>query len=143
MRATIAMLCPLLAAVTGCFQTQTASPNGPQAEGRTAWPKDWSPHLGQTVTVEGTAGNAKLGAVLQGAEGIIWIDGLEQWPEGFYTGDARSKRLRVTGTVIERDDMPAFIGDSSRAGIPVQSEKELAQANRRFLLKDAKWTVLD
>ena len=42
--------------------------------------------------------------------------------------------------------MPAFLvkpGEPPRSGIPVQTEEELARAKRRFLLKDAKWTVLD
>jgi hypothetical protein len=112
-----------------------------------AWPKDWSKHLGQTVTLEGTAANAKLGALLLAGDGeSIWIDGLDQWPEGFYSGGSKGKRVRVTGTVIKRDDMPVFVqkpGEPLREGIPVQSEEELEKAKWRFLLKDAKWTVLE
>jgi hypothetical protein len=123
-----------------------ATPDGGQKAGSMAWPRDWSKHLGKTVTLEGTAGNATLGALLIGDSGDIWIDGLEQWPEGFFPGEGKGKRLRVRGTVIQRDDLPAFLGkrgESSRAGVPVRSEKELKQAKRRFLLKDAKWIVLD
>ena len=48
--------------------------------------------------------------------------------------------------VIERDDLPVFIerpDTPPKAGIPVSSEKQLEKAKRRFLLKDAKWTVLE
>jgi hypothetical protein len=111
-----------------------------------AWPKDWSKHLGRTVTLEGTAADAQLGAVLEGDGGMIWIDGLEVWPKGFYTGEGKGKRLRVSGTVIQRSDLPAFVekpGEPPRSGIPVRSEQELEKAKSRFLLKDAHWTILE
>jgi hypothetical protein len=112
-----------------------------------AWPKDWSKHLGQTVTLEGTAANTKLGAVLEGDGRDIWIDGLDRWPEVFYSGGDNGKRLRVTGIVIKRDDLPVFVVEPGavpqKGGISVQSEEELAKAKWRFLLKDAKWTVLE
>jgi len=110
------------------------------------WPKDWSSLLGKTVTLEGTAADTKLGAMLVGKDNDIWIDGLHRWPEGFYLGGDKGKRLRVTGTVIRKDDLPAFVqkpGGIVQAGIPVESEKELAKAKRRYLLKDAKWVVLE
>jgi hypothetical protein len=86
----------LLAAVAGCSEPPTASPSGPTVEDRpAAWPKDWSKHLGQTVTLEGRAADAKLGALLEGDGRDIWIDGLDHWPEELYTGDGKGKRLRV------------------------------------------------
>ena len=110
------------------------------------WPEDWSVLLGQTVTLEGRAGNAKLGALLESDGRILWIDGLNNWPEGFYPGDGQGKRLRVTGTVIKRDDMPVFVqepGGPVKAGIPVRSKADLERARGRFLLTDVRWTVLD
>jgi hypothetical protein len=98
------------------------------------------------MTLEGTAADAKLGALLQGKEGLIWIEGLESWPEGFYSGGDQGKRLRVTGTVIRKDDLPVFVqkpGEPPGAAIPVASEEEREKAKRRYLLKDAKWTELD
>jgi hypothetical protein len=98
------------------------------------------------VTLEGTAANAKLGALLQGKDDAIWIDGLDSWPDGFYAGGDQGKRLRVTGTVIRKDDVPVFVqkpGEPPRAGIPVGSEEELEKARWRYLLADAKWTVVD
>src|SRR5580765_6347328 len=107
MRIVIGLLSLLVAGAIGCSQPETAGPSIPDPrEGVTAWPKDWSGHLGQTVTLEGTAADAKLGALLQGKEDVIWIEALEAWPEGLYSGGDRGKRLRVTGTVIRKDDLP-------------------------------------
>jgi hypothetical protein len=147
MRPVLGLLCLLLASVSGCSQAPTVSATTPDLEDSiTAWPKDWSGHVGQRVRLEGTAANTRLGALLQGEGGAIWIDGLDSWPEGFYSGGDRGKRLRVCGTVITKDDLPVFVqkpGDVPRAGIPVQSEEESEKAKRRYLLKDAKWTVLE
>jgi hypothetical protein len=137
----------LLPTICGCSQNQTPSlGDDVSKEHRLSWPKDWSDHLGRTVTLEGTAADAKLGALLQGEHDTIWIDGLDSWPEGFYSGGEKGKRVRVTGTVIQKDDMPVFLqkpGEPPRAGIPVCSEEELKKAKWRYLLKDAKWTVLE
>ena len=110
------------------------------------WPEDWSAVLGRTVTLEGRAANAKLGAILESDAGMVWIDGLDEWPEGFYPGHGKGKRLRVTGTVIKRDDLPVFVqepGGPVKAGIPVRSKADLEKAKGRFLLTGAKWAVLD
>jgi hypothetical protein len=108
-------------------------------------PKDWAGLLGQSITVEGTAQNAKLGAVLSDGGSSIWIDELDSWPEGFCVGEEPGKRVRVTGTVIERSDLPVFVpkeGEPPRAGIPVAEGTDLEKASRRFLLKDAKWDLV-
>lgn len=110
------------------------------------WPQDWSKSLGQTLTLEGKAINAKLGALLMEDGNSIWIDGLDAWPDGFYQGDDKGKRLRVTGEVIRRDDLPVFVpkpGEEAKAGIPVKSEEDLEKAKWRFLLKSAKWTEVE
>jgi hypothetical protein len=109
------------------------------------WPKDWSVLLGRSVTIEGTAVNAKLGALLLG-EGEIWIDGLDGWPEGFYLGGDKGKRVRVTGIVIEKHDLPVFVpkpGELPRTGMPVPEGTDLNEASQRFLLKDARWTLIE
>jgi hypothetical protein len=147
MRIMTGLLCLLLGSVCGYAQSQTGFPGGPSPHERVmAWPPDWSSHVGQTVTLEGTAVDAKLGALLQGQESAIWIDDLRAWPEGFYSGHGQGKRLRVTGMVIKRDDLPVFVqkpGAPPRAGMPVQSEEELDKAKWRYLLKGAKWIVLE
>jgi hypothetical protein len=111
-----------------------------------AWPRDWSKYLGRSITLEGKAANAKQGAVLLGDGDEIWIDGLEAWPDGFYLGGDDSKRVRVTGTVIERSDAPAFRshpGEAPRQGIPVPEGTDLSEAQKRFLLKDATWRLVE
>ena len=147
MRIVTTLLCFVLVSIYGCSPYRTASSNSPSPHERVmAWPKDWSGHLGQTVTLEGTAADAKLGALLQGEEGAIWIDGLDAWPEGFDAGGGRRKHLRVSGTVIKKDNLPVFVqqpGALPRAGMPVQSAEALEKAQWRYLLKDATWTVLE
>jgi hypothetical protein len=145
---TAVLLGVLLVFLAGCSQNQPVFTGDATAEKQTtAWPDDWSKLLGKTITLEGNAGNAHLGALLLGDRDEIWINGLDAWPDGFYTGGDKGKRLRVTGTVIKRADMPVFLvkpGESAtQAGIPVHSEEELQKAKGRYLLKDAKWTVLE
>src|SRR4051812_37010168 len=107
MRISFALVFLLLLFIAGCSQNPAPAPVASQTEApRTGWPEDWSRHLGETVTLEGKAANAKLGALLMGAKDEIWIDGLDAWPNGFYKGSDKGKRLKVTGTVIKRDDMP-------------------------------------
>lgn len=106
------------------------------------WPTDWSTLLGQTVTIEGTACNAKLGAMLKGDGPDIWIDGLDAWPPELYLGHGQGKRVMVTGTVTERYDLPIFVQEQGRlpkSGMPVAPGTNLEEASKRFLLRDPKW----
>ena len=112
-----------------------------------AWPGSWERVLGRKITLEGKAANAKAGALLLSEDGReIWIDGRDEWPAGLAGAGAQARRLRVTGTVIRRDDLPALVavpGEPERAGIPVASERELEGARIRYLLADASWEVVD
>ena len=55
MRIVAGLFCLLLGSVCGCSQYQTGFPGGPSPHERVmAWPTDWSGHVGQTVTLEGT-----------------------------------------------------------------------------------------
>jgi len=142
-------------AAIGCDQPQSA-PIEVLASDQLpiVWPDDWSNLLGQTVTLDGWAAESKIGPALfedtRFDKRSIWID-------GHFTGPRRSEQLRVTGTVISRDDMPVYladretgleVGDTSGlrfapAGIPVYSRAELNRQKWRFLLKDVTWKVLD
>jgi hypothetical protein len=101
-------------------------------------PEPWEAKVGQTVTIEGVAQDAKLGAlVLTGGSRTLWIDGLDAWPEGM-----RGKRVRVTGKMIQRSDLPVFVereGEPIMAGIPVPPGSDLEKSRRRFLLTEATW----
>jgi hypothetical protein len=144
-------------AVAGC--PRSADPDRAEEPARTGdpgrtdmsgevipWPASWADHVGQTVTVEGRALEAKLGPLLAGDGPDLWIDGLSAWPEGFYRGGEEGARVRVTGTVIERSDLPVFIEDGSgpaRAGMPAAPGTDLADARKRHLLTGATWILLD
>jgi hypothetical protein len=104
-------------------------------------PPTWEARLGQTVTIEGVAEPRKLGAYLAGDREHIWIDGLQDWP-----ADLVGRRVRVTGRVIARSDMPVFVkpppGEPMPAGIAVPPGTDLERAARRFLLADATWNLV-
>ena len=124
----------------------TQSPATKDKASPTTWPKDWTAHLGKVVTVEGKAVNMKVGAALFGDGEAIFVDGIDFWPDGYYLGEERGKRLRVTGTVIDRHDLPVFIpkeGELPKAGIPVPEGTDLHKASRRFLIQNAKWVVVE
>lgn len=102
----------------------------------------WEDRLGQEVTLEGVAYDAKLGALLELPGDSIWLD-REAWPAGYH-----GKRVRVTGVVIRRDDLPVFIAEpgkdeEARAGIPVPPGTDLSRARIRYLLAKPAWTQLE
>lgn len=141
MRGALVMLAVVIA--SGCA--------GPERENdanmmRTiAWPSDWRSFVGKTVTVEGEAIHAKAGAMLAGAGPAIWIDGLDAWPESCRAARAgHGARVRVTGSVIERADLPVLTGDGepASAGIPVPAGADPEQARRRYLLANATWALV-
>lgn len=111
------------------------------------WPDRWAPLLGKVVVVEGKALDAKSGALLEGGgRGEVFIDGLDSWPSGFYRGLQDGVRVRVTGTVVERSDLPVFVekpGEPRRSGIPVPEGTDTKKAAQRFLLSEATWTKLE
>ena len=96
--------------------------------------------LGQQVTLEGIAEARKLGAVLRGNDFEVWIDQLQDWPR-----DHVGKRVRVTGVLEERHDLPVFIrkpGEPVAAGIPVPEGTDLRNASHRYIVRDAKWSLI-
>ena len=99
----------------------------------------WEDRLGQEVTLEGVAVDAKLGALLELPGDSIWLD-RKDWPAGYY-----GRRVRVTGVVIRRDDLPVFIPEEGeeRAGIPVPPGTDLREARVRYLLANPAWVKLE
>jgi hypothetical protein len=92
------------------------------------------------VTLEGVAESRKLGAALRGDGFEVWIDRMEHWP-----AEARGRKVRVTGILEERQDLPVYIqkaGESPAAGIPVPEGTDLREASRRYLVRDSKWSVI-
>ncbi|MBI5359636.1 MAG: hypothetical protein HZA48_03540 [Planctomycetes bacterium] len=99
--------------------------------------------LGQKVTIQGTARNAKLGALVETrfwGEHTIWIDSLSDWDEQYC-----DKTIKVTGILEERHDLPMFIskpGEAIRQGMSVPEGTNLFEASKRYLLKNAKWELV-
>ena len=96
--------------------------------------------LGQQVTLEGIAEARKLGAALRGNDFDVWIDQLQGWPRD-YVG----QRVRVTGILEARHDLPVFIqkpGEPVAGGIPVPEGTDLHAASRRYVVRDAKWSLI-
>jgi hypothetical protein len=118
---------------------ETAGQAGKRAEPSSQHP--WRKSLGNIVTLEGTAWDAKLGALLRTEEGDIWIDGLASWP-----GDLHGKKVRVGGRVILKKDLPVFIrkpGQPEKTGMPVREGTDLEKASTRYLLADANWKLAE
>lgn len=98
----------------------------------------WAKKLGQEVTVEGVAQDAKEGALLEMADDTIWID-MDSWPNGL-----RGKRVVVRGKVIERYDRPVFVqkkDEPIKSGIPVPEGTDLHKASHRYLIANATWSL--
>ena len=105
---------------------------------------DFKQYLGKIITLEGKTVNAKLGALLVGENFSIWIDGLDSWPKAYYKGGEEAKKVKVTGRVIEKYDLPVFIPKEGEmlSGIPVPEGTDLKEASHRYLLKNVKWTFI-
>lgn len=102
----------------------------------------WDTQLGQMITSEGTARNARMGAMLETGNGTLWMDNMEEWPE-----NVDGKRVVVSGVLIKRHDLPVFVFTKEMkagiepipSGIPVEEGADLHEAARRYLLQNAKW----
>lgn len=107
----------------------------------TPWRDDLRPLLGQRLTVEGIARDAKLGALIEDDGRTLWIDGLASWPPAL-----AGRRVRATGTLIERADLPVFVpkpDEPARSGIPAPPGADLETLRRRFLLEGARFESLE
>ncbi|MHA3775414.1 hypothetical protein ACXR0O_28165 [Verrucomicrobiota bacterium sgz303538] len=98
---------------------------------------DLPSQLGRRITLVGEAQSRKQGAAFQGPDFFCWVDGLKRWPKNI-----DGKRVSVTGTLIERHDLPVYVhrdGEPPGVGEAVPLGTDLREASHRFLLKDAKW----
>lgn len=132
----------IAASISACDTSKEPSAMTPPSSGTSKPAADpLESKLGQLVTVEGIAEDAKLGALLLIGSHMVWIDGLHSWPK-----DARGKLVRVTGKVIERSDLPVFVerpGEPIMQGMPVPAGTDVEKASRRLLLTDAKWKLVE
>ena len=143
--ATLLMACVLI----GCSQGEgpPTSPAARQEEavgrGGSEITGDWKNHLGQRVTVHGKALNHKLGAYLEGDEYGIYVDLPDtHWPSELYFGKGDGEQVTVTGTVVERNDVPVFIPNPNKPlvqGVPVPEGTDLEGASKRYVLESVEY----
>lgn len=96
--------------------------------------------VGQRVTLIGVAEPRKIGAALRGDDFYVWIDGLHDWTQQF-----SGRRVQVVGVLEVRHDLPVFVQKPDELpvqGIPVPEGTDLHAASRRYVVRDARWSVL-
>ena len=96
--------------------------------------------VGQRVTLVGVAEPRKIGAALRGDDFYVWIDGLHDWTQRF-----SGRRVQVVGILEVRHDLPVFVqkpDEQPVQGIPVPEGTDLHAASRRYVVRDAIWSVL-
>jgi hypothetical protein len=96
--------------------------------------------VGQRVTLIGVAEPRKIGAALRGDDFYVWIDGLHDWPTGYV-----DHRVQVVGVLEVRHDLPVFVQKPDELpvqGIPVPEGTDLHAASRRYVVRDAIWSLL-
>ena len=129
--------------LAGCNRkTKKEAATAPQPSAKYEAEGAWESQLGQTITVTGTAQNLKLGATVDTEKGMIWLDGVDTWPD-----DLNGKKVEVKGTVIERHDLPVFIekkeGEPQVSGMPVPEGTDLKKASHRYLLENPSWEAVE
>jgi hypothetical protein len=104
-------------------------------------------NLGKEITVTGWAVNRKNGAELVGEGGLeLWIHDLASWPEGYYEGGEKGRKVRVTGILAKDHGLPVFVpkeGEPVVQGIPVEEGTDLDEASLRYVLKNARWELVE
>lgn len=100
--------------------------------------------VGKKITITGKTVNVKGGAILLVEEKIdIWMDEMDSWPDGYYNSEEDAKIVKVTGILIERNDLPVYIPDEKnpkhKQAIPMPKGTDLKAASHRYLLKEYKW----
>jgi len=103
-------------------------------------------NIGREITVVGWAVNRKNGAQLVGDGLDLWIEDLASWPDGYYEGGDRGKKVRVTGILAQDHGLPVFVpkeGEPVVQGIPVEEGTDLEKAGLRYVLKNATWDLVE
>ena len=140
----LAVALALAVAVAGCSASTPAAKPAPTVKAKpapAAKPQE-KPVEAETITVTGVARDAKMGAMLQGEGKTHWIGDLEFWPDAVL-----NKKVKVTGKLQERADMPVFHqlkpGEPQVSGIPVPEGTDLKKASVRVVIIDAKWELAE
>jgi hypothetical protein len=85
-------------------------------------------HLGESVTLRGTARTAAAGAIVSVAGEPVYVDGLDRWSE-----EVEGKSIEVTGVLRLRE-----------SGLPAPPEGEAPMhglVDDTFVLDDAEWVL--
>lgn len=97
-------------------------------------------YVGKKVTITGKSTNEKIGATVTLSNGKrIYIEDFNRWPKNYYLGENQSKTVKITGILIERNDLPVFIANDdglAQQGMSVPKGTDLKKATHRFLLKN-------
>ena len=99
-----------------------------------------SSHTNDRVAIQGTAYNAKMGALIANDDGQVWVD-LKEWPSRVV-----GKTVRATGIWVTKRDLPVFEqkkSDPIRAGIPVPEGTDLEEASKHEVLSALQWEVVE
>ena len=90
-------------------------------------PFDPAEHVGETVTLRGTALTAAEGAIVStGAGAPVYVAGLERWDK-----ELERKPVEVTGVLRRRESTLPPAGDMPAHGVDAAS----------FVLEDARWAA--
>ena len=103
-------------------------------------------NLGKEITVEGWAVNRKNGAQLVGDGFELWIEDLAGWPEGYYTGGDKGRKVMAKGILAQDHGLPVFVPKENEPivqGIPVEEGTDLEKAGLRYILKKATWAPVE
>lgn len=104
-------------------------------------------NIGKDISVEGWTGHYKNGdGLLLDNGSIVWMDDSFAWPEEYYSGSDKGKKVKVTGTLAEDYGLPVFIPDENEPivqGMPVPEGTDLEEASHRFLLENATWELIE
>lgn len=108
---------------------------------------DWNKLVGKTVGVTGRAANRKLGATIDGPNGVVYIDDFDSWPDKVYSRGNTTTTVKAIGTLVKRDDLPVAVwtpkdGTHPPAAIIVSSQAEKEKAKWRYLLVNVKWEIV-
>lgn len=129
--------------ICGCYKTrQDQHDHGVIIENLKK--EDLKSFIGKKITITGKPVNVKAGAILLVDDKIdLCMDDMDRWPDGFYTSEEEPKTVKVTGILLERNDLPVYIPDDKnpihQQGIPVLKGTDLEEASHRYLLKEYKW----
>jgi hypothetical protein len=138
----------LLGLLIACAPTNSVGEKDKNNNTKTSINEPLKSLIGKRITVKGKTVNLKGGAALILENGTqIWMDDMESWPLGYFINEQDTKIVKVSGILIERNDLPVFIykdNDSLiQQGIPMPEGTDLNKASHRFVFEKYEWVVVE